>query len=134
MKKVFPIAGLSLMALFALSLPVRAQLGNQDPKSSAYKSSDRGDNRPAANDNRSDDPDAAEAQKLFESGTALYEAGRLDDAIVALSQAAKLRPEDSQTHFNLGMAYSQAKSYKEAADSFKRAVKSKPDWPEANFR
>jgi protein involved in polysaccharide export with SLBB domain len=136
MKQVFPIAGLSLMVLFAATLPAQAQLGNQDPKSTAYKSSDRGDrNRPTANENGSDDTDeAAQAQKLFESGTAFYEAGKLDDAIAALSQAAKLRPEDSQTHFNLGMAYSQAKSYKEAADSFKRAVKVKPDWPEANFR
>jgi protein involved in polysaccharide export with SLBB domain len=145
MKKLFPIAGLSLIVLFALSPSINGQFGNQDPKpseqtSSAFKSSDRNDpgNRPERSENRSVQPDDSEdpfrAQKLFEAGTAFYEAGKLDDAISSLSQAAKLRPEDSKTHFNLGMAYSQAKAYKEAADSFKRAVKIKPDWPEANFR
>jgi protein involved in polysaccharide export with SLBB domain len=144
MKKVFPITVLSLITLFALSTSISGQFGIQDPKpsdnASSYKAADRNDrrNRPEVSENRpdqaNDTDDALQAQKLFETGTASYEAGRLEDAITALSQAAKLRPDDSQTHFNLGMAYQQAKSYKEAADSFKRAVKIKPDWPEANFR
>ncbi len=144
MKKVFPIAGLSLMVLLALNTSIRAQFGNQDPQStektsSAYKPSDRNDVRNGSVGQNgavqpSDDDDTRQAQKLFDAGTASYEAGKLEDAIAALSQAAKLRPDDPRTHFNLGMAYAQAKSYKEAADSFKKAVKIKPDWPEANFR
>ena len=145
MKKAFPVAGLSLTVLLSVGTSIRAQFVGQDPKStektsSAYKSPDRNDRRSSSDLSQngstqpSENDEALQAQRLFEAGTASYQAGKLDDAIAALSQAAKLRPEDSQTHFHLGMAYSQAKAYKEAADAFKKAVKLKPDWPEANFR
>ena len=75
-----------------------------------------------------------EAQKLYDSGMNYLQAGKLEDAIVALRESSRLRPEDAQTHYSLGMAYSQSKFYKEAAESFRRAVKYRPDWPEANFR
>jgi protein involved in polysaccharide export with SLBB domain/Flp pilus assembly protein TadD len=75
-----------------------------------------------------------EAQKTYDAALALYEAGKLEEAITALKEATKARPDDAQSLFLLGMAYSQAKAYKDAAESFKRAVRFKPDWPEAHFR
>lgn len=75
-----------------------------------------------------------EAQKSYEAGVALFEAGKLPEAIAALKQAKKLNPEDAQTNYMLGMVYSKSRSYKEAAESFKRAAKFKPDWPEAHFQ
>jgi tetratricopeptide (TPR) repeat protein len=64
----------------------------------------------------------------------LSEAGKIDEAINALKQALKIRPEDAPTHFQLGMTYAKSKSYKDALDSFKRATRYKPDWAEAHFR
>lgn len=75
-----------------------------------------------------------EAQKLYDSGRALAEAGKIDDAIDAFKRSLKIKPEDPQTHFTLGMTYSKSKSYKDAFDSFKRAVRYRPDWAEAHFR
>lgn len=75
-----------------------------------------------------------EAQKNYNTGVALYESGKLDEAIGALKEANKLKPNDAQTQYMLGMVYWKSKAYNDAADSFKRAVKLKPDWPEANFK
>ena len=77
---------------------------------------------------------AVAAQKNYDSGLTLYASGKLNDAIAAFKQADRLKPDDPQIHYMLGMVYSQSKSYKDAADSFKQAVRFKPDWPEAHFR
>jgi protein involved in polysaccharide export with SLBB domain len=74
------------------------------------------------------------ARENYESGLELYTAGKFEDAIVALREANKLRDDDAQSHYLLGMAFMQSKAYKDAADSFRRAVRVKPDWAEANFR
>lgn len=72
--------------------------------------------------------------KTYEEARALFDAGKIEEAIAALKESIKLRPDDSESQFLLGMAYSQTKSYKEAAESFKRAARYKPDWPDAHFR
>jgi protein involved in polysaccharide export with SLBB domain len=136
MKKAFPTLTSSLLAILLLS-PSLNSLASQEPKApdksaSAYKASE-GSGSSRARESV-EDSEAVQAQKLYESGVNLFQAGKIDEAIGALSQAVKLRPEDAQTHYVLGMAYAQAKSYKEAFDSFKRAVKFKLDWPEANFK
>jgi protein involved in polysaccharide export with SLBB domain len=77
---------------------------------------------------------SAEAQKNYETALVLYDAGKADEAIVALKEANKLSPDNPQYQYQLGMAYVQAKAYKDAAESFKRAARFKPDWPEAHFR
>ncbi len=88
---------------------------------------------------RSSDPASSEdsaslAQKYYESGVALYEAGKLDSAIDAFKQAIRLKPEHAQAHYGLGMALSKSSNYKDAAESYKRAVRYEPEWPEAHFR
>lgn len=75
-----------------------------------------------------------EARKYYDSGVALFESGKLVEAIEKLKQAVKLEPGNAQTQFSLGIAYSKSNQYKEAAESFKRAAQVKPDWAEAHFR
>jgi Flp pilus assembly protein TadD len=40
----------------------------------------------------------------FESGNALYEQGRMDDAIAAYGEAVRSNPDHSEAHNNLGAA------------------------------
>lgn len=134
--------------LLLLPSTLLARTNYQDPKSPYKTASEKSTEPPdrtndsglldSPNDNgasETSNPEAdREAQKLYESGMTLYDAGKLDEAIGVFKQSLKLRPEDPQTNYSLGMAYTQSKSYKDAAESFKRAVKYKPDWPEANFR
>jgi protein involved in polysaccharide export with SLBB domain/Flp pilus assembly protein TadD len=87
-----------------------------------------------ANDNRSSEDKAADARKFYESGVALFESGRLDDAVELLKQAVKLDPGNAPAQYSLGIAYAKSNKYEEAADSFKRAARLKTDWAEAHFR
>jgi len=75
-----------------------------------------------------------EAQKNYDNGLALYNSGKLADAIVAFKESNKLKPNDPQTQYMLGMSYWKSKAYTQAVDSFKRAIKAKPEWDEAYFR
>jgi protein involved in polysaccharide export with SLBB domain/Flp pilus assembly protein TadD len=108
-----------------------AAAGNASAKNHATAST------PAASPKTNSDavPKAAlEAQKSFDNGLALYNLGKLGDALVAFKESNKLKPNDPQTQYMLGMAYWKLKFYTQAEDSFKRAVKNKPDWDEAYFR
>lgn len=78
--------------------------------------------------------DPAAGRKHYQAAIALYESGKLKEAINALLQAKKVNPDDAQTHFLLGVVYSKSKAYKDSAESFKRAARLKPDWSEAHFR
>lgn len=77
---------------------------------------------------------ASEAQRNYNFGVALYDLGKLDEAISAFKEANKLKPNDPQTQYMMGMVYWKAKAYNDSVDSFKRAVRFKPDWAEAYFR
>ncbi len=105
----------------------------QAPETSAANSAKIANGNEDSGSNTTSDP-AAEAQKNYDTGLALYDSGKLEEAIVALKASTKLRPDDPQSQYLLGMAYSQSKAYKEAAESFKRAARYRPDWPEAHFR
>ncbi len=123
MNKAIPFT-LSALVFISLSFSIVAQqpgtVASSLPKAESSESSSAEAN--------------ADAQKLYNSGIAFSEAGKIDEAINALKQALKIRPEDAPTHFQLGMTYSKSKLYKEAFDSFKRATHYKPDWAEAHFR
>lgn len=156
MKIVFPLISVALPGILLLCLSSEASAAAQDPRSaeksaSAFKTQDGNRNNqtganepgtqsnyPAGSSANADQPKPGKsdsvAQQYYESATNLYAAGRFDDAISAFLQSAKLKPDNAQTHYGLGMAYAKSKYYQEASESFKRAVKFKPDWPEANFR
>jgi protein involved in polysaccharide export with SLBB domain len=123
MKKAIPLA-ISALLFVSLSFSVIAQQTGT-VASSIPKAEPGGNPAPATN---------SDAQRLYDSGLALSQAGKIEEAINALKQSLKIRPEDPQTHFQLGMNYSKSKSYKEAFDSFKRATHYKPNWAEAHFR
>src|SRR5882724_5419918 len=52
---------------------------------------------------------ALEAQKNYDTGLTLYNSGQLTDAIDAFKVANKLKPNDPQTQYMLGMAYWKSK-------------------------
>ncbi|MEP6743825.1 MAG: tetratricopeptide repeat protein, partial [bacterium] len=152
MKKLF-LAGIFPLLAFAPLHSALAQTASSSPdvkaieKSSAVASSPASDDVAAKNHTTAGttagtsaaNTDVAssvpsEAQKNFDAGLALYNAGNVGDAILAFKQANKLNPDDALTNYMLGMSYWKLKGYNLAADSFKRAVKIKPDWDEAYFR
>lgn len=49
--------------------------------------------------------------------------GRLEEAIAAGLLAAKLAPADIDAHYNLGLAYTDAKDYDRAVAAYRRAIK-----------
>jgi protein involved in polysaccharide export with SLBB domain len=153
MKIAFPLIRFSLLSVLVLAPFIDASGVTQDPKSAAaFKTPVRDDRKsqsvasdsgaqsnvpegstPNSESVKPGSSDAAAGQ-FYESATNLYAAGKLDEAISAFLQSARLKPNNPETHYGLGMAYAKSKSYREAADSFKRAVKFKPEWPEATFR
>jgi protein involved in polysaccharide export with SLBB domain len=76
----------------------------------------------------------AEGQKQYDAGVRLYDSAKFAEALIAFKEANKVRSNDAQVHFMQGMAEARLQLYKEAVDSFRRAVRIKPDWPEAQFR
>ncbi|MGI9166770.1 MAG: tetratricopeptide repeat protein [Pyrinomonadaceae bacterium] len=126
MKKEFSVAFLFAVAMLS-SGAVYAQTANRSSDPNATPD----DSREIVSNTLDDD--ARAARKYYDSGIVAYNSGRLDQAIESFKQAAKAEPDNPQSHYMLGMAYSKSKAFKEAADSFKRAAKLKPDWPEAHF-
>lgn len=131
--KIAPSITLAFL-LISPAVRLSAQVGNSSPSQAPETSAANAAGKAANGKEDSDNHPAAEAQKNYDNGLALYDSGKLDEAIVALKASTKLRPDDPQSQFLLGMAYSQSKAYKNAADSFKRAARYRPDWPEAHFR
>ncbi len=128
MKKEFSIVILFAIATLSCAA-VYAQSANRSSEPSAKPDDSK---EKVSNTSLSDEVLAA--RKFYDSGIVSYNSGRLDQAIEFFKQAAKSEPDNAQSHFMLGMAYSKSKAFKEAADSFKRAARLKPDWPEAHFR
>ena len=60
------------------------------------------------------DPRLLEAQALLEQGNALRQSGRLPEAVVAYRKAAAAMPEHCAGHYNLGMALTEAREWREA--------------------
>lgn len=48
-------------------------------------------------------------------------------AIGACKHSIKIKPDDADAHFRLGLAYSGSGMYKEAIEAFKQAIKVEPD-------
>jgi tetratricopeptide (TPR) repeat protein len=63
----------------------------------------------------------------YNLGTSLLQAGRLEEAIAQLEQAARFRPELVKVHSNLGIAFAQAGRFEEAVAQFEQALEINPD-------
>lgn len=59
--------------------------------------------------------------------------GDFDSAISSLKASIDLDSTIFETHYNLGIAYTQAERYPEAVDTFKKAIKLKPEFADSYY-
>ena len=91
--------------------------------------------RPGSAVERPVTPEAkAEAKRLYKEGVKYGLAGLFPQAIQILEQSIKLDPENPDAHFALGHAYYDLKRYRNAIESFKKAVELNPKDAEARDR
>ncbi len=74
-------------------------------------------------------PDAETHNNL---GTALAQAGKIDEAIAHFEQALRSRPDFAEAHYNLGSALLQVGKNQEAIEHLEQALRIKPDYVEAH--
>ncbi|HWW74798.1 MAG TPA: tetratricopeptide repeat protein, partial [Pyrinomonadaceae bacterium] len=65
-------------------------------------------------------------------GRRLLGAGDAAGAVAALKSAAESRRTDADAWYYYGLALTRARKGKDARKAFERAVKLRPDWPEAH--
>jgi predicted O-linked N-acetylglucosamine transferase (SPINDLY family) len=70
------------------------------------------------------------ALNKFEQGNALADSGRIAEAIAALSDCVRLKPDFAEAHNNLGNALKCAGRLEDAAAAYQNAVRSRPDCAE----
>ncbi len=63
----------------------------------------------------------------FDQGTQLLDAGKNEEAIVALTKAIEQDPNSTSAYFKRGIAYARKKEHDKAIDDFTKAIKLKPD-------
>ena len=71
---------------------------------------------------------ASEFDKVFQRGAQAYSEGRLDEALDAFRQAAKLEPSNGPIHANLGSVLHQLGNDDQALSEYCEAVRLKPDF------
>ena len=59
--------------------------------------------------------------------------GKLDEAIAAYREAIRLKPDDAEAHYNLGIALSGQGKLDEAIAEYREAIRLKPDYAEAHY-
>ncbi|APR88006.1 O-GlcNAc transferase [Minicystis rosea] len=74
---------------------------------------------------------AGDAEIAGSLGSALAEAGELDEAIPLLREAADGKPEQADARFNYGLGLEMVGRAAEAAAAYREAVRLRPDWPRA---
>jgi tetratricopeptide (TPR) repeat protein len=60
-------------------------------------------------------------------GNALFDKGRIDEAIRQFQEALRLKPDDANAHYNLGAALGAMGQYDEAIPQFQTAIRLKPN-------
>jgi Flp pilus assembly protein TadD len=64
-------------------------------------------------------------------GLALFQEGRIDDAVVHYEQAVRLKPNDPKYQYSLGTALLRASRLQEAVEHLREALRIVPEYPEA---
>jgi Ca-activated chloride channel homolog len=102
MRRKLPTAAVAMLAI--LSLPVVTPFGRSLARQAQTQ----------------------DASTFYEQGVKLIKAGELEEAIKALKQAIKLKPDYVDAYFRLGETYGQMDDFKKAADAYKQIVKYTP--------
>jgi tetratricopeptide (TPR) repeat protein len=74
-----------------------------------------------------------DAEAYFQTGFALQQAGRLNEAVAHYKKAIMLRPDNAEAYNNLGAIFQQTGKLDEALKSFEQTVKLRPDYAEACY-
>lgn len=72
-------------------------------------------------------------QELNNKAKSYLDKGDYDNAISRLKSSIDLDSTIFETHYNLGIAYTQAEQYPEAVETFKNAIKLKPSFADAYY-
>lgn len=72
-------------------------------------------------------------QELNIKAKSYLDSGDYENAISRLKSSIDLDDTIFETHYNLGIAYTQAEKYPEAVETFKDAIKLKPDFVDAYY-
>lgn len=94
-----------------------------DETSSTLSSSTR--TTPSASNNTSDS--SVLATSLYQEGLRYLGAGDYEQAVKALNQSIRLKPNDAIVYLKLGLAYSALHKYKEAVSGLKMAIRINPE-------
>jgi len=72
-------------------------------------------------------------QELNNKAKTYLDSGDFDSAIGRLKSSIDLDSTIFESHYNLGIAYTQAEKYPEAVESFQKAIKLKPDFADTYY-
>ncbi len=72
-------------------------------------------------------PLSQQARYHLEQGQILYDAGKIDKAIIEWQETLRLAPQTAQAHHLLGIAFRDQKNHTQAADAFQHALQLDPD-------
>ena len=72
-----------------------------------------------------------QARALLNSGLALYEQEKLDQALAAFQQALEIKPDFAEAHCNFGLVRAAQNHLDEAVAAYRRAIALKPTFAEA---
>lgn len=72
-------------------------------------------------------------QELNNKAKDYLDKGDFENAISRLKSSIDLDSTIFETHYNLGIAYTQAEKYPEAVETFKNAIKLKPDFADTYY-
>lgn len=72
-------------------------------------------------------------QELNTKAKGYLDKGDFENAISRLKSSIDLDSTIFETHYNLGIAYTQAEKYPEAVETFKNAIKLKPDFADTYY-
>jgi tetratricopeptide (TPR) repeat protein len=117
-----------IVAILVLSA---TPLSATQARSTVQNRSDAGTSGAAAPDNKQSSMPTPDIAQLSSDAKSALEAGEWLTAAAALEQLAKLRPKVAEVHANLGLAYYFLGRPSQAMDSFVRALKLKPELPQA---
>jgi tetratricopeptide (TPR) repeat protein len=82
--------------------------------------------------NESETDDSDKATDLANRGTKLLDLGKVDEAVAVFKEAARLRPEDEDMHYNLALALARQGNREAAQTEYLEALRIYPDYTEAH--